>query len=78
MARRRHNPPELSEHELGLMKRVRRDYDYNAFSMWFFELPYSGTIYTPEDRVDQYNVLHEAWRVSGKPDEVFDAQTACL
>ena len=74
MARRRHNPPELSEHELGLMKRVRRDYDYNAFSMWFFELPYSGTIYTPEDRVDQYNVLHEAWRVSGKPDEVFDAQ----
>lgn len=71
--RRHHKPPELSEHELGLIRKVERSYDYNAFSMWFFELPFSGTIYTPEDRVDQYHVLHEAWRVAGKPDETFQA-----
>lgn len=58
---------------MGLIQGVVQNYAYNAFSMHFFQLPYSGTLYTPEDRVEQYQVLHEAWRVAGRPQESFKA-----
>lgn len=61
---------ELTDLEKELFKQARLG-DLNAFSEPLFRLPFSGTLYTPEDRVDSYQVFYEAWKMRGKPDEEF-------
>lgn len=63
---------ELSKYEQRLFDLARKG-NYNAFSTHFFKLPYSGTIYTPLDRVDEYALLYEVWRIEGQPGEKFEA-----
>lgn len=49
-----------------------RENDLNSFSEHFFKLPYSGTVYTPEDRPETYSVLYDEWVRQGKPSDEFD------
>jgi len=44
------------------------------FIEYYFRLPFSGTWFTTEDRVEQYDILHQVWVGLGKPDEIFDAE----
>lgn len=46
--------------------------NWDLFTEYWFRLPMSGTWYTPEDRVEHYDMLHEIWLSSGKPNSQFD------
>ena len=59
--------PTPTPYEQSIIQKAREG-DYDAFTEHFFRLPYSGTWYTPEDRVEQWNVLHQIWRASGQPE----------
>jgi hypothetical protein len=61
----------LTDLEKELFKKAREG-NLNAFSEPLLRLPFSGTLYTPEDRVDVYQVLYEVWKQAGKPDEEFE------
>lgn len=56
----------LSKYEERLFEAALRG-NLNVFSEYYFRLPFSGTRYTPEDRVKEYATLHEAWGKLGKP-----------
>lgn len=58
----------LTDQELSLIERARRG-DWNAFTEHFLALPFSGTWYTPEDRVDTYAILYKVWGASGRPED---------
>ena len=62
----------LTKLETQLFAEARRG-NYNAFSSHFFRLPYSGTRYTPEDRVTEYELLFEQWAAIGKPEQTLVA-----
>ncbi len=61
----------ITESEKVLFQQAREN-DLNAFSQHYFKLPYSGTVYTPEDREDTYAVLYDEWVRQGKPGEDFE------
>jgi len=56
----------LSNYEEQLFQAAQRG-NLNAFSEYYFRLPFSGTRYTPQDRVRQYAALHAAWKKLGSP-----------
>ncbi len=60
----------LSPEEEKIFEKARRGY-WNAFTEFYFQLPASGTYYTPEDRVERYGMLYSAWKSKGKPDKKF-------
>lgn len=64
---------ELTPEEEYIFNKARATGDLNIFTEYFFQLPFSGTWYTTEDNVAEYNMLHDAWVKLGKPDERFDA-----
>ena len=49
--------------------------DLNIFTSHYFKLRFSGTWYTPEDRVKIYDMLHSAWCMVGKPEEQLSVKT---
>jgi len=59
---------ELTPFEKHLFQQAE-NLNVNAFSSHFFSLPVSGTRYTPQDRVNQYEVLYDLWARAGKPGE---------
>ncbi|NIV36737.1 MAG: hypothetical protein GWN58_47070, partial [Anaerolineae bacterium] len=59
----------LSSHDQAIFERAQRTGDISIFTERFFRLPLSGTYYTPEDRVAQYDMLHGLWARQGKPDQ---------
>lgn len=61
---------ELTKYEESLFQRARQG-QLNVFSSHYFKLPHSGTRYTPEDRIEDYEVLHDLWQQQGKPDREF-------
>lgn len=61
---------ELTAYEESLFQRARQG-DLNAFSSHFHQLEYSGTRYTSEDRIEDYEVLFRLWQEQGKPDREF-------
>lgn len=65
--------PELSERETQLFNYVQRTGDWDSFTERYFRLPLSGTWFTPEDRVPQYEAMYEMWRNLGQPEERFEA-----
>lgn len=64
---------ELTLEEEYIFKEARRTGDVDLFTDYFCRLPGSGTMYTPEDRVEQYTILYSVWSSLGKPDESFPA-----
>jgi hypothetical protein len=64
---------ELTKFEEHLFAQARQG-NLNAFSSHFFRLPHSGTRYTPEDRVEDYEVLHTLWQEQGKHDKEFSVR----
>jgi hypothetical protein len=65
---------ELSQQERELFRHVQRTGDWDAFTEHFFKLPWSGTWYTPEDHVVQYEAMYGVWRELGEPEETFEVQ----
>ena len=59
---------ELTKYEEHLFDQVRNGY-WDAFSEYFFELPLSGTRYTNEDRLKEFEVLWDLWHRAGQPEE---------
>lgn len=55
-----------------LFNYVKRSGDWNAFSERYFQLPMSGTWFTPEDRVEQYELMFDMWNKLGGPSEEFE------
>lgn len=45
--------------------------DLDTFTKYYFRLPWSGTWYTPEDRVVQYAILRGWWEKDGRPKDEF-------
>ena len=64
---------ELTSLEKHLFERARR-LDVNPFSSHFFKLPASGTRYTPEDHVTQYEMIYDLWQQAGKPGDTMALQ----
>jgi len=63
----------LTKEEEQLFQHVKRTGAWDLFSERYFRLPMSGTWFTPEDRIPQYEMLHSVWRELGKPDVSFKA-----
>lgn len=59
---------ELTSYEHSLLAAARRG-NWDAFTEHFLCLPFSGTWYTPEDRVDTYAILHKVWTAMGRPED---------
>jgi len=66
--------PELTQQDIEIFERVSHSKNLNEFTERYFRLEFSGTRYTPEDRVDTYSMLHEAWQATGKPDHEMTVQ----
>lgn len=64
----------LTPQEQDIFDRTLKTGDLNIFTKHFFRLPYSGTWYTTEDRVEQYDALYHIWNKLGKPDNEFVAR----
>lgn len=64
---------ELTQDDVAIFEATLKTGDLNIFTNYYFRLPFSGTRYTPEDLVEQYAVLHEAWLKAGKPDRELSA-----
>jgi len=64
----------LSPEEQAAFDAARRTGDLSPFTERFFRLPLSGSWYTPEDRVEQYGMLHDLWTKQGKPDAELQAK----
>lgn len=62
----------LSAAEQELFDKARRG-DWDPFTSHFFKLPMSGTWFTPEDRVENYEALYDVWRSLGQPDLEFES-----
>jgi len=63
----------LEPEEKKLIRYVKRTGDWDAFSEHYFKLPMSGTWFTPEDRVPQYEAMYDMWRRLGEPEDRFEA-----
>jgi len=63
---------ELSKEERELFRYVQKTGDWDAFTEHYFRLPWSGTWYTPEDHVVQYEAMYDVWRNLGEPEERFE------
>jgi hypothetical protein len=61
-------PVTLTKQEEQIFHKATQTNNWNLFTEYFFQLPKSGTWFTPEDRIDQYTVLYSAWKKAGKPD----------
>lgn len=62
----------LTEREEDLFRRVSRTGEWDLFTERYFRLPFSGTWFTTEDRVERYEVLYDIWQEMGKPGESFE------
>ncbi|MCK5643666.1 MAG: hypothetical protein KAJ19_22895, partial [Gammaproteobacteria bacterium] len=60
--------PNISPQELAIFQKARRTGNLDEFTQIYFRLPKSGTWYTKEDRVEQYEMLHDAWVAAGMPE----------
>lgn len=60
---------ELTKQDREIFERAASTRNLNEFTEYYFKLPFSGTRYTPEDRVEMYGKLHEAWQSLGKPSQ---------
>lgn len=63
----------LTTQESHIFKETLKTGDIDGFTSHFFSLKKSGTWYTPDDRVKQYEAIHRIWVARGKPDEKFTA-----
>ncbi len=63
---------ELTREEQHVFDEALKTGNLSLFTERFFRLPNSGTRFTPEDRVEQYDLLHDAWQKAGKPDTDFE------
>ena len=61
---------ELTKYEEHLFEEARNG-NYNPFTSYFFQLPWSGTWYTPQDKVEVYEKLHDLWAAQGRPTDSF-------
>ena len=59
----------LTPQEQDIFDRTLKTGDLNIFTEHFFRLPFSGTWFTTEDRVEQYDALYHIWDGLGKPDK---------
>jgi len=66
---------ELTKKDIAIFEATLKTGNLNIFTNYYFRLPFSGTRYTPEDLVDQYAILHEAWLEAGKPGQELSAIT---
>lgn len=64
----------LTAQDIEIFERAARTHDLNEFTEHYFRLQFSGTRYTPEDRVESYTVIYDAWLAAGKPDAELVAQ----
>lgn len=64
---------ELTPEEQYIFEQTLKTGDMDIFTEYFFRLPWSGTWYTPEDRVEFYSFLYDYWKRIGQPDDVFTA-----
>lgn len=58
----------LTQRDIEIFERAASSHNLNEFTEYYFRLAFSGTRYTPEDRVEDYSMLHEAWLAVGKPE----------
>jgi hypothetical protein len=65
---------ELTPQEEDIFKRTLKTGNLDIFTEHFFRLEWSGTWFTPEDRVEQYDALYSIWSALGKPDGRFGAK----
>lgn len=59
--------PELTKEEKLIFERTLATGNTDIFTEYFFQLPRSGTWYTPEDHATQYQMLYDTWTANGKP-----------
>jgi hypothetical protein len=64
---------ELTPQEEDIFKRTLKTGNLDIFTEHFFRLPWSGTWFTTEDRVERYDALHAVWTKLGKPDDEWGA-----
>jgi len=64
----------LTPQEEDIFKRTLKTGNLDIFTEHFFRLEWSGTWFTPEDRVEQYDALYSIWTDLGKPDKEFGAK----
>lgn len=64
----------LTSQEEDIFKRTLKTGDLDIFTEHFFRLEWSGTWFTPEDRVEQYDALYSIWSALGKPGKRFGAK----
>jgi len=64
---------ELTSQEKYIFEQTLKTGDLDIFTEHFFRLPYSGTWFTTEDRVEQYDALYDIWVELGRPDGEFGA-----
>lgn len=60
--------PELSAQESEIFEQTLKIGNWDIFTQHYFQLPKSGTWYTPEDRMEQYERLHDVQVGLDKPD----------
>lgn len=65
---------ELTKDDIAVFETTLKTGDLNIFTSYYFRLEFSGTRYTPEDLVEEYAILHEAWLKAGKPDKELSAR----
>lgn len=58
----------LGEQDVTLFEEARQG-NYTPFTERYFRLPFSGTWFTPEDRVQQYEMLHKGWVLGGRRED---------
>lgn len=64
----------LTPQEEDIFKRTLKTGNLDIFTEHFFRLEWSGTWFTTEDRVEQYDALYAIWCDLGKPDGEFGAR----
>lgn len=60
---------ELTKQDIWVIEEARRTGNVDLFTEYFF--PNSGTYFTPEDRVEQYDMIHDVWSGMGSPEREF-------
>jgi len=61
----------LTPQEEDIFKRTLKTGDLDIFTEHFFRLEWSGTWFTTEDRVEQYDALYKIWCDLGQPEGEF-------
>jgi hypothetical protein len=60
----------LTSYEEQLFSEARKG-NWDPFTEYYFQLPFSGTMYTTEDRADRYEMIYDAWLALDKPENEF-------